>query len=114
MPEAAVFDRNKSAHVRCSFHHPQPPPERQPGTGLRDALDYQILQRTLRPKDGQPAAEAATSPTAQTTAPLEAATDTSTRSLGDAVRFDLDGDVRIDARNVVFGRLLLLRFDNRG
>lgn len=80
----------------------------------RAPLDYQILQRTLRPKDGQAAAEATTSPTARTTIPLEVATDTSTRGLGDAVRFDLYGDVRIDTRNVVFGRLFLLSFDKRG
>ncbi|TXH97332.1 MAG: hypothetical protein E6Q72_02450 [Pseudomonas sp.] len=80
----------------------------------RDSLDYQILQRTLRPKDGQAAAETTTSPNARTTIPLEVATDTSKRGLGDAVRFDLYGDVRIDTRNVVFGRLFLLRFDNRG
>ena len=111
MPEAAAFDRNESAHVRCSFHrHQQPPPDRKPAR----PLDYQILQRTLRPKDGQAAAEATTSPTAHTTIPLEVATDTSTRGLGDAVRFDLYGDVRIDAHNIVFGRLLLLRFDKRG
>ena len=111
MPEAAAFDRNESAHVRCSFHHhQQPPPDRKPAR----PLDYQILQRTLRPKDGQAAAEATTSPNARTNIPLEVATDTSKRGLGDAVRFDLYGDVCIDARNVVFGRLFLLRFDNRG